>query len=525
MLTKIYGAGILGTEGFLVRCESDVENGFPQIICIGYLSGAVKEAQDRVYTAIRNTGIYLEPKHVTVNLSPADIRKDGCGYDLPIAVSLLHSYGHIPDTFLEDSLFAGELSLSGDILPVRGIISMVAAAKEAGLKRCFLPVKNLREGSVINGIFCYGASSLKELTGLLNGEIPLPEPSYYSESPEDLEYETDFSDICGQNLLKRATMLAVGGRHNILYIGPAGTGKSMIASRIPTIMPDMTMEERLEITKIYSVSGLLSTEEPLVRRRPFRSPHHTISAQALAGGGTRPKPGEISLANNGVLFLDELPEFRRESLEVLRQPLEEKKVLISRVYGNFVFPANFALVCAMNPCKCGFWPDRNRCSCNELQVKSYIGRISKPLLDRIDICAETCLPRYDELSSGGHGEKSRDIRRSVERVRKIQEKRLKPYGIRFNSEMDPRQICKFCTLSPEDDVFLKKIYESRSLSARALNKIMKVARTAADFEENENISHENLCEAIGYRSLEDKYWGNAGTSSVKGGKKIGRAHV
>jgi len=520
MLSKIYGAGILGTEGFPVRCEADVENGFPQVTFIGYLSEAVKEAHHRVYTAIRNSGIYLEPKHVTINLSPADIRKDGCAYDLPIAVSLLRSYGCIPDPFLTDSLFAGELSLSGDILPVRGVISMVSAAKENNLKRCFLPQENLREGSVITGVDCYGAKNLTELISLLNGSHPLPEPAVYRENPEDLEYETDFSDVSGQKMIKRATLLAVGGRHNILYIGPAGTGKSMIASRIPTIMPKMTMEERLEISKIYSVCGLLSPEEPLVKRRPFRSPHHTISSQALVGGGVRPKPGEISLSSNGVLFLDELPEFRSDTLEVLRQPLEEKKVLISRIYGAFEFPANFSLVCAMNPCRCGFWPDRKKCNCNETQVKAYIGKISRPLLDRIDICTETSLPGYEDLSRRNGGEKSSELRKMVEKVRIIQEERLSPYGLRFNSEMNGNLIQKFCSLSEEDNEFLKKIFEKGSFSARSLNKILKVARTAADFDGKENIGHDNLSEAIGYRAMENKYWGKNQDFSEKGRGEI-----
>jgi magnesium chelatase family protein len=526
MLSKIYGSGIHGTDGFLVRCETDVENGFPQITFIGYLSAAVREAEDRVYTAIRNSGFIPEPKHVTINLSPADVRKDGCGYDLPIAVSLLKSYGIISGFFTENSLFAGELSLSGEILPVRGVISMVSAAKEAGLQYCFLPSKNVREGSVIDGIACIGADTLSDLIKILNREIPLPEPAVYQEKPEDLDYDTDFSDICGQEMLKRATCLAVGGRHNILYIGPAGTGKSMIASRIPTIMPRMTMEERLELSKLYSVCGMLTEEEPLIRRRPFRSPHHTISPQALSGGGMHPKPGEISLSTNGVLFLDELPEFKSDSLEILRQPLENKKILISRVSGSLEFPANFELVCAMNPCKCGFWPDRRKCTCNEIQVHSYISRISKPLLDRIDICVETAPIGYDELNIRGSGEKSSDIREKVEKVRAIQENRFRSYGIRFNSEMDGKLIEQFCVLSEEDNLFLKRIYESRSLSARALHKILKTARTAADFDGNENISHENLCEAIGYRSLEDKYWGGGNKIfDCAGGKMIAESRL
>ena len=507
MLKKVWGAGVRGTEGFLVCCEADVENGFPQFTFIGSLTGTVRESGDRVRTAISNTGIYLDPKHVIINLSPADIRKEGNGYDLPVAAALLASYGVIPGTLLEDSLFAGELSLGGEILPVNGVLSMVAAAKEAGLKRCFLPMENLREGAVIRGISCHGARNLGELTDFLTGARPLPPPADWQESPEDLEYPLDFADICGQELVRRATLLAVGGRHNILYIGPAGTGKSMIAERIPTIMPAMTMEERLEISRIYSISGLLSAEEPLMRRRPFRHPHHTITPQALTGGGVVPKPGEISLADHGVLFLDELPEFRSMTLEILRQPMEDKTVRISRLHGAYVFPANFQLVCAMNPCRCGFWPDRTRCSCTDAQVRAYIGRISRPLLDRIDLCAETAAVDYESLSRRNTERISPKLREEVERVREIQAERFRDSGIRFNSEMRGSDVETFCALTKEDDRFLSELYKRNSMSARGLHRILKVARTAADFAGSEEIRHEDLCEAIAFRSLEDKYWG------------------
>ncbi len=507
MLKKVWGAGVRGTDGFPVCCEADVENGFPQFTFIGSLAGAVRESGDRVRTAISNTGIYLEPKHVIINLSPADIRKEGNAYDLPIAAALLASYGIVPDDFLENSLFAGELSLGGEVLPVNGVLPMVSAAKDAGLKRCFLPAENLREGAVIRDISCYGVKDLRELTGYLTGELPLPSPAHWEESPEDLEYPLDFADICGQELARRATLLAVGGRHNILYIGPAGTGKSMIAERIPTIMPSMTTEERLELSRIYSISGLLPPEEPLMRRRPFRHPHHTITPQALTGGGVIPKPGEITLADHGVLFLDELPEFRPETLEILRQPMEEKKVRISRLYGAYVFPANFQLVCAMNPCRCGFWPDRRRCRCTDAQVRAYINRISRPLLDRIDICVETEAVDYGALNRKASERISPKLREEVERVREIQAERFRGTGIRFNSEMQSRDVEIYCPISKEDDRFLESMYSKKSWSARGLHRILKVARTAADFAGSENIRHEDLCEAMAYRSLEEKYWG------------------
>ena len=524
MLTKTYGAGVLGTDGFLVCCEAAVENGFPQTNFIGFLTGAARETGERVRTAIQNSGIYLEPKHVTINLSPADIRKEGCAYDVPTAVSLLASYGLLPKDLISGSLFAGELSLGGEILPVRGVISMVSAARDAGLSRCFLPKENLREGSVISGIECYGAESLTALIRMLRGEDPLPRPAVYTETAEDLQYAVDFADISGQELVKRATLIAVCGRHNMLLIGPAGTGKSMIAERIPTIMPSMTQEERLELSRVYSISGLLPPDEPLLRLRPFRSPHHTISPQALTGGGVQPKPGEISLATNGVLFLDELPEFRTEALEVLRQPLEERVVHISRVRGSFTFPADFQLVCAMNPCRCGFWPDRSRCTCSELQVKSYIGRVSKPLLDRIDLCAETTLVAFDDLRARGGGMESRRMKETVERVRAVQEQRFRGTEVRFNSGMGIALIEEHCRLCPEDERFLRAFYEQRSLSARGLHKILKVARTAADIEGSGQIRREHLAEAIAFRSLESKYWGSgpAVLSKEKGVKIRGR---
>lgn len=515
MLSKVFGAGIRGTEGFPVCCEADVESGFPQITFIGSLSASVRESADRVRTAIANSGIYLEPKHVTVNLSPADFRKEGCAYDLPVAVALLRAYELIPDTLLRDSLFAGELSLGGELLPVRGVISMVSAAKEAGLRRCFLPEENLREGSIISGIDCYGVSSLRELLSLLRGESPLPAPAVYEENADHADTMPDFSELCGQELVKRATLLAAGGRHNILYIGPAGSGKSMVASRLPSIMPEMSMEERLELSRIYSISGLLDPKEPLIRKRPFRSPHHSISAQALAGGGTRPRPGEISLASNGVLFLDELPEFRTEALEILRQPLEERCVHISRVYGSFSFPANFQLVCAMNPCKCGFWPDRSRCRCGEQSVRSYIGKISKPLLDRIDLSVEISPVDYAALRGSRKAKSSAELRLEVERVRELQERRFVHSGIRFNSEMSAAMLQEFCPLSEEDDRLLQQLYERGSMSVRGLHKILRVARTAADFDGESDICHRHVCEAVAYRSLDEKYWGGGSGESNK----------
>jgi len=510
LLTKIYTSGLNGTDGYIVLCETDVSSGLPCMNIIGQLSPEVREAHDRVRTAIRNQGIALDPAKITINLSPADIKKSGCGYDLPIAVSVLASYGHIKgelfSRFLEDSVFVGELSLSGELLAIKGVLPLALAARERGFRKIFVPRDNELEGAAIEGICCYGIESLRQMTDILNGDLMLPEPARYDIYDYDYPDEKDFSDVCGQEFTKRATAIAAAGRHNILYIGPAGTGKSMIASRIPTIMPRMTREEQLEISKVYSISGLLSREEPLLMSRPFRSPHHTISATALAGGGLVPKPGEISLASGGVLFLDELAEFKSATLEVLRQPMEDKKVVVSRIHSSIEFPADFVLVGATNPCKCGYYPDRERCSCNELQVAAYLSKISKPILDRIDMCVEMNSPKYDELKSSGSGLKSCDIREEVERVREIQLKRLKPYGCLFNSEMDVNLVKEFCCLGKDEDSFLKQIYAGRGMSARGLHKILKVARTIADYENSRDIQKAHLIEAIGYRSLEDKYW-------------------
>ncbi len=508
MLKKIYGAALIGTKGILIRCEADVEQGFPTITFIGSLAASVREAADRVRTALGNSGFYLEPRRVTLNLSPAELRKEGCAYDLPIAVSLLAAYGKLPEKLLSDTLFAGELSLSGEILPVRGVLSMVRCAAAAGLKRCFLPLENLREGSVIGGIDCFGVSTLEEMVALLRGQTPLPHPAVFREEELPGEETPDFSDLAGQELVKRATLLAAGGRHNILYIGPAGTGKSMIASRLPYILPAMSREERLSVSEIYSISGLLPPDRPLMTRRPYRSPHHTVTGLALSGGGQKPRPGEISLAHEGVLFLDELPEYHAATLEVLRQPLEEHLVHIARVSGNYTFPANFQLVCAMNPCKCGFWPDRNRCRCTEAQVRTYLSHISKPLLDRIDLCAETEAVPFSALQRKKRPKENPVMQRAVERVRDIQERRFQGSGIRFNAEMSPAQIEAYCALCPEDSAFLEALYNTGAMSARALHKLLKVARTAADFDGAADIQRAHLAEALAYRSPEEKYWGS-----------------
>lgn len=511
MFSKVYSGGLQGIDGYLVQVEADVGNGLPGFHMVGYLASEVREAEDRVRTALKNSGFALSPRKVTINLSPADIRKDGNAFDLPVAVAVLAAYEMIEAEVLKDMAFIGELGLDGKLKPVRGVLSMVSALRDHGKKWCFLPEANRPEGTAVGKIRVIGVENLRQLVGLLNKkqEIERQRPSLLPSQPEeDSVYPVDFSEINGQGLVRRATEVAVAGRHNILYIGPPGSGKSMVAQRIPTIMPSLSQEEQLEISKIYSVCGMIPPGKALLSKRPFRSPHHTISPQAMAGGGRSPKPGEISLASRGVLFLDEFPEFRREALEILRQPLEERKVTISRVSGSCTFPANVLVVAAMNPCPCGFYPDRNRCSCNQEQVRRYLGRISRPLLERMDICVETAPVSYQDIRGReGENEPSACIRERVEQAGEIQRRRFAGSGIFFNSEMGNRQVEQYCALDKEEDELLGRTFHEKRLSARGYHKILKVARTIADLDGKEKIEKAHLCEAIAYRDLEEKYWG------------------
>ena len=510
MFSKAFSAAIDGIDAKIISIEVDVSDGLPIYDMVGYLSSEVREAKERVKIAIKNSKYELCSKRITVNLSPADIRKEGTGFDLSIAIGILASYGYVSREQLDDTLLIGELSLNGEVCRLNGVLPIVNAAKKYGFRRVIVPKGNAREGAIVGDGFVYGVSSLIETVDFLNGKKAMVPTDVDVNSLFTSYHETntiDFADISGQESAKRAVEIAVSGLHNILLIGPPGSGKTMIAQRVPTIMPSLSLEESMEITKIYSVSGELSEDVPLLCKRPFRSPHHTIPITALTGGGRTPKPGEISLAHLGVLFLDELPEFQQRTLEVLRQPLEERSVLISRLNATYRYPASFMLIAAMNPCKCGYYPDRNRCSCTLHDVKNYLGKISHPLLDRIDIAVEAMRIHYKDLKQVMKEESSQDIRKRVEMAQKIQAERYQKEEFRFNAFLPVSKISKYCYLNKEEQELLEEAYEVMHFSARAYHRILKVSRTIADLDSSERILAKHISEAILYRSIDKKYWG------------------
>lgn len=506
--STVFSASANGLSVELVHVEADVSNGLPAFHMVGYLSSEVKEASERVRTAIRNSGLDYPPRKTVINLSPATVKKRGAAFDLPIALAVLISLGQIRGEKTDGMLIVGELGLDGRIRKVPGILPMVLEAKEQGIGCCLIPQENAQEGALVEGMTVFGVDTLKEAAAFLNGTLTIEPAKRCQTNAKDEQGKTlDYSDICGQEAVKRATEVAVAGGHNLLLIGPPGSGKSMTAKRIPTIFPPMTPEESMEVTKIYSILGMVDSEQPLIQKRPFRSVHHTVSKSALIGGGMIPSPGEISLAHEGVLFLDELPEFSKNVLEVLRQPLEEHKIGIARAHGTYQFPANFMLVGAMNPCPCGCYPDMNRCTCTPGQISNYLSKISQPFLDRMDICVEAPKVEYESLRGEHQSESSAVIRKRVCRAREIQNIRYRGSSIITNAMLGVKELEQYCALGEQEEQMMQNAFLRLGLTARTYHKILKVARTIADLDGAAQITCVHLQEAIGYRTLDKKYWG------------------
>lgn len=504
MFSRVFSGNITGVDASIVCVEADVSGGLPQFNMVGLLSSEIREAKERVERAFLNSGFELPARKITVNLSPASIRKQGSGFDVPIAVAILASMGLVKEESLKNKLFMGELSLDGHINKICGVLPVALLAQKEGINTVVVPKDNVFEGSAIEDINVFGVSDLKELVDCLNKNTFAATDHVDLEQALEKTYTADgmdYLDIRGQEQGKRATEVAVAGFHNLMYVGPPGSGKSMMARRIPSILSRLSREECLEISKIYSVMGLLS-DDSLVLTRPFRAPHHSITAPALVGGMGNPRPGEITLAHKGVLFLDEAAEFKKNVIEMLRQPLEDKQVVISRMAGNMVFPADFMLVLAANPCPCGYYPDRQHCMCSQTEINRYFGKLKGPILDRIDICVGTTKLDVGEFAVT-KGLSSAQMRENIIRAQRIQAERFKDCQFKFNSQMGRKEIELFCIIETDAQKLLDNAYEKYNMTARGYYKIIKVSRTIADLDGSENINKKHILEAIGYRNMHE----------------------